>query len=140
MCTTLDILCSLHFLRGKCTSNLLVSYYLVSTYVIEKLGPSKKFTQPQVLSEKVSENGHLNMYIYCDYYYIVLLYYINTTTHRFNFLSDARWRFKQIWRYFIGNTLIYLMHIILNTRRINNMLFFKGLGKTKIVHIFHHFA
>ena len=46
--------------------NLLVSYYLVSTYVIEKLSPSKKFTQPQVLSEKVSENGHLDMYIYIE--------------------------------------------------------------------------
>ena len=56
--------------------NLLVSYYLVSTYVIEKLSPSKKFTQPQVLSEKVSENGHLDMYIYIETtitIYIVLL-------------------------------------------------------------------
>ena len=53
--------------------NLLVSYYLVSTYVIEKLDPSKKFTQPQVLSEKVSENGHLDMYKYCNHYYIVFL-------------------------------------------------------------------
>ena len=64
VCTTLDI-CSLHFLRGE-MHNLLVSYYLVSTYVIEKLSPSKKFTQPQVLSEKVSENGHLDMYIYIE--------------------------------------------------------------------------